>query len=147
MHSPIYRVKRVLVSGFTLVELMVSVAIVAILSGIALPAYFQYIEEAAISTTLFNLKTMRISVENSQLEDGVYPTGTFDNAEINTEIGWDPGRMGVDYDYTLVSVPAGYTIYATSLITDDVWARCENNGVDCCFSDTPGATSVTTACP
>jgi len=135
------------VRGFTLVELMISVAILAILMSIAIPAYFSYIREAALSTTLFNLKTMRISVADSQLEDGVYPTGTFNNAQINTEIGWDPGRMGVDYNYTLISLPAGYTIYATSLITNDVWARCENNGLDCCFSDTPGATSVTAACP
>ena len=136
-----------LVSGFTLIELMISVAIVAILTGIAIPAYFSYIEEAAMSTTLFNLKTMRISVVDYQLDNGEYPTGTFTNAEINTEIGWDPGRMGVDFNYTLVSLPAGYTIYAINLVTDGIWARCENDGLSCCYSDTPGATAASSACP
>ena len=155
------RFSRQLQKGFTLIELMISVAIVAILAAVAIPAYFTYIEEAAIQTTLFNVKTMQVSVEEFRLYDpsGQYPNGTFNNAQIDNQIGWNPGNMGTKFNYTLVSRPNNYDIFATNLTTsgDDgnpVWARCENYGQivppavqQCCFSDNPGATGPAAACP
>lgn len=152
---------RIVQQGFTLIELMITVAIVAILAAVAVPAYFTYIEEAAISATLFNLKTMRVSVEDFRLNDatGQYPNtgGPITNGAINALIGWDPGNMGTKYNYTLnssngVAGPAGYTIFATDLITlgDDgnpVWVRCENNGQSCCFSAHPLTVSPAVPCP
>lgn len=146
--------------GFTLIELMIVVAIIAILGGIAIPAYNQYIEDSAVSATKFNLESMRLSVEDYRLDyDDYPPAGNYTNAAIDAQIGWDPGGMGVKYNYTLVSAPVaggavgGFTIYATNLTTLDndgnqIWVRCENRGRDCCYSVTPGAgADPAAACP
>lgn len=139
-------------SGFTLIELMIVVAIIAILAAIAIPAYFSYIQESAVQATRQNLETMRSYVEDFWMENGQYPNGTFNNAEINNAIDWDHETAGTQFNYTLVSTPAGYTAYAVhrTVASDDgdpIWVRCENNFRTCCASpDNPGG-APTDACP
>ena len=129
--------------GFTLIELMIVVAIIAILAGVSIPAYFTYIQEAAVQAALSNIKTMRVSVEDFRLNDnaGEYPDpgGPITNADIDVAIGWDPGNMGARYNYTLDSQAGGYSAFAIDLMTsgDDgnpIWARCDNNMQLCCTS-------------
>ena len=50
-------------SGFTLIELMVTVAIVAILAGIAIPSYTIYITRSKIQEATSNLLAMRTKME------------------------------------------------------------------------------------
>jgi type IV pilus assembly protein PilE len=50
-------------SGFTLIEAMVTVAIIAILAGIALPAYTNYIIRAKLQEATSNLLAMRTKLE------------------------------------------------------------------------------------
>ena len=50
-------------SGFTLIELMVTVAIVAILAGIAIPSYSIYITRSKIAEATSNLLAMRTKME------------------------------------------------------------------------------------
>lgn len=151
---------RILQQGFTLIELMIAVAIVAILAAVAIPAYFTYIQEAALQSALFNLKTMRVSVEEFRFYDpsGQYPNGNFSNIAIDNQIGWNPGNMGpvgtvgAKYDYTLESLPGGYSIYAEDLVNRDddgnlLWVRCDNNGQACCYSIHPLTAAPNVACP
>lgn len=49
--------------GFTLIELMITVVIVAILASIALPSYNNYIRRGKISEMAANLATMRVKME------------------------------------------------------------------------------------
>lgn len=49
--------------GFTLIEVMVTVAIVAILSAIAFPSYTQYIQRARIVEAVSTLSDMRNKME------------------------------------------------------------------------------------
>ena len=48
--------------GFTLIELMITVAIVAILSALALPAYQQYTVRAKLSEVILALSACRTSI-------------------------------------------------------------------------------------
>lgn len=49
--------------GFTLIELMIAVAIVAILSAIAIPSYTEYVQRSRIIEATSTLSSMRVKME------------------------------------------------------------------------------------
>ena len=56
--------------GFTLIELMVVIAIIAILSAIGIPAYQRYIQKAAMTDMLQAMVPYKMAVELCSLESG-----------------------------------------------------------------------------
>lgn len=60
-------------SGFTLVELMVVVIILAVLLGIAIPVYFVLKERALESSTEAEMKNMVHAIELYKNDNGQYP--------------------------------------------------------------------------
>lgn len=58
--------------GFTLIELMVTVAIIAILASIALPSYSNYVIRGRIPQATNNLATMRVQLEQHFQDNRTY---------------------------------------------------------------------------
>jgi len=75
--------KRQIQLGFSLVELMVVVAILGVMTMIAIPTYNSYIKTSCMSTAGMNLQTLRTHQEAANIEYGTYTAGVHD--------GLDPG--------------------------------------------------------
>lgn len=50
-------------AGFTLIELMIVIVVVAILTAVALPSYRDYVNRARITEAVANLSDMRVKLE------------------------------------------------------------------------------------
>jgi type IV pilus assembly protein PilA len=85
------QIKRNLQKGFTLIELMIVVAIIGILAAIALPAYQDYTVRAKISEAILAVSKCRTSVtEASQTGLSVTPVADgFGCGEASTTAGGD----------------------------------------------------------
>ena len=67
------RVKRMLFNGFTLVEMLVVLAILALLLTLAAPKYFNSIERAKDAALKQDLTTVRESIDKFYADTGEYP--------------------------------------------------------------------------
>jgi type IV pilus assembly protein PilE len=61
--------------GFTLIELMITTAVVAILSAVALPAYTAYIQRARVPVALDGLSAYLTRMEQRYQDVGNYANG------------------------------------------------------------------------
>lgn len=68
-------------SGFSLMELMIYIAIVGLLVAVGVPAYVGYQQRARHSTTEQNLRLLKSSINLYQMEQNKYPARLEDLAE------------------------------------------------------------------
>jgi len=132
--------------GFTLVELMITIAVLTLLTAIAIPAYNGYIREGHLTTIRANMSGLRTILEDYRLDNGNYGAAgdLVGLAAINARFNWNPsGDMG-SYNYT-ISVTGTDSYDVLGLFNTSIWARCDDRFTSCCDPDTPGATSA--ACP
>jgi type IV pilus assembly protein PilA len=89
--------KRHIQRGFTLIELMIVVAIIGILAAIAIPAYTDYTIRSQVSEGLTLASAIKTSVAETYADRGAWPA--------------DLAAMGID------DAPAGK--YVTSVVVED----------------------------
>ena len=79
--------------GFTLIELMIVVAIIAILAMIAVPNFLRYVSKAKRSEVYLNLGSIYSAQKAYWAENGTY------SSNLNT-IGWKPeGEINYTYGF------------------------------------------------
>ena len=109
-------------SGYTLVELMVTVGIVGVLAAVAMPAYEGYIELGERSATQENAEQLALFLDNYFYENGTYIAGVYDPGADTTTLpnalGWRPDGDNDAFRYTIAACGAGtinecYTITVT----------------------------------
>lgn len=119
------------ISGFTLVELMIAVAIVAVIAAIAIPAYNGYITEARIATAQANMDSLKLFLEDYRLDNGCYTnncgaaTGYTTLSDIKNVYGWDPRQEDAAMTYTL---NVTNTTYAINVNFTQGWVNCTSAG-------------------
>ncbi len=87
--------------GFTLVEIMVVVAILGVLAAIAIPAYRGYVSTARMAEAKSNLETIRLLQEQFYADRRQYVEGADTAALVLALPGFEPGDPAkLNYQYS-----------------------------------------------
>ncbi len=65
-------------SGYSIAELMLTVAVLAIVMAISVPAYQGYQQNAEVGRVIQEMKQIELTVENYKLDTGTYPNSLAD---------------------------------------------------------------------
>ena len=105
-----HSIKRRSNQGFTLIELMLVVAVIGVIAAIAVPSYNGYIATSCHTTAAANVKVMRAYMENYHLENGTYLAGTHTAGDATNSLmsglHWNPDDDG-SFTYTVTAGTTG----------------------------------------
>lgn len=90
--------------GFTILELMIVIAVIAILIGIALPKFKGMRDEGNIARAKGEMRTLQTAVESYRIHQGSYPTALSDLTSatpniVGSSLPADPFNGTANYGY------------------------------------------------
>jgi general secretion pathway protein G len=110
--------------GFTLIELIIAIAILVILAGVIGPIVMNQLDKAKVSSTKSNLRSIKSAIDMFKIDTGKYPTKLRDLVEKpreeNVAKKWQKGgyleggelpRDGWSEDFQYKVTPGGKNPY------------------------------------
>lgn len=107
-----WRSRRKTKAGFTLIELMVAIAIIAILAAIALPRFVTARYRAYLSACMLNERNIATALESYRTDNQTYPTdlSTLLDNKVVTALPSCPSAPGTVYTYEVASAADAFTL-------------------------------------
>ena len=145
----ISRMRKRTQSGFTLIELMIVVAIIGILAAVAVPAFMEYMRKGKRSEADIALNRLGKSGKVYYVESSAYPTtaaGPIPGATSCTQAGkqfavnaggWTGGFAALEF---VMEEPHRFDYTFTPGATDQTYSAVAHADLDC---DSQGASTVT----
>ena len=103
--------------GVTLIELLVTVAVLGIIAGMALPAYRGYITTTRNTEGFNDLASIQLAQEEFFLENNRYfpePDGVVSSSDGTLDTYWTAAKDNDrNFDYAVSASAGGYTATAT----------------------------------
>ena len=120
---PLLPIHSARAEGLTLIELLLVMAISAVLLGIAIPSYQEYIRRTEIAEAVIQLQKISLSIENYHLSRRAYPSSLADIGMDNVLDPWGSpyqylnlrnvtGKGAMRKDRNLVPINTDYDLYS-----------------------------------
>ncbi len=132
--------------GFTLIELMIVVAIIGILAAVAIPAYQDYVVRAKLAKSAGSVNSLKLATAMYNQEHGSFPTaatkstaGTYAADDIWAQLGLaaEPTLTPEVSEIAVTTITGAITITLANIKATTI------NGQTIVMTPTAGATAVT----
>lgn len=121
-------------TGFTLIELIIVVAVIGILASIAIPSYHDYIKRGKAAEATSNLATLRVKMEQHFQDNRTYENGPCEPVT---------GAQYFTYSCSVTPSATAYTLKATGIaaqgMADFEFTLDQSNAKTSKFDGTVGA--------